>query len=86
MLHELVTILIFMAASGALNLLLSRKSQIDAWCNRRPYLAASLKLLRGAGFDPWAIVQAATLATKKRLPLAMQVEKAAGNDGSSTGT
>ena len=69
---ELTTLLIYLCATGILNSIIGHKSQIDAWAEKRPTLAAVLKILRGLGFDPWMLVQAATLVAKKRLPLAMQ--------------
>ena len=69
---ELATLLIYLFATGLLNSLIGHKSQIDAWAEKKPTLAAVLKVIRGLGLDPWMLIQAATLATKKRLPLAMQ--------------
>lgn len=59
---------------GVLNLLLGRKSQIDAWVETHPRVAAALKLLRSLGFDPWLLRDAASLAVQKRLPVRADVE------------
>ncbi len=69
---EIKSILVWLALSAVLNFIAGHKSQVDGWAERRPYLAALLKVLRGFGLDPWMLIQAATLATKKRLPLSMQ--------------
>lgn len=66
------TALSLMVLAFLLNLLLGYRSQIDAWCEAHPILAAPLKALRGAGPDPWLIVQAANLAVKKKLPEAIR--------------
>ena len=47
-------------------------SQIDKWCEARPRLAGTLKILRGMGFDPWLILQGFTLWAKGRLPEKMR--------------
>jgi len=73
---ELSALLIYLFATGLLNSLIGHKSQVDAWAEKKPALASVLKVLRGLGLDPWMLVQAATLATKKRLPLAMQDDPA----------
>jgi len=69
---ELKALAISWAAASVLNLVLGNKSQINEWCEKRPYVAAVLKLLRGFGLDPWQIAQAASLAATKRLPVALQ--------------
>lgn len=46
-----------------------RRSQIDAWCEKRPRVAGVLKILRGLGVDPWLIIQGLTLLAKGRLPV-----------------
>lgn len=51
-----------------LNLLLGKKSQIDAWCEANPNRAAVVKALRGVMPDPWLLLQAASLLLTKRLP------------------
>jgi hypothetical protein len=63
--------------SSLLSLLIARKSQVDAWAESRPRLAAALKLLRSLGLDPWMALQALSLAAHRRLPAppAVQVEK-----------
>lgn len=51
-----------------LNLLLGKKSQIDAWCEANPHRAAIYKALRGVMPDPWLLLQAISLLLTKRLP------------------
>jgi hypothetical protein len=63
-----VTIALIFAATLLLNLLLSRKTQVDAWCEHQPRIAGVLKLLRGFGIDPWAIFQGIYLILFGRLP------------------
>lgn len=53
---------------GILSLLLARKSQVDAWVEANPRIGGLMKLLRGAGLDPWIIVQGVCLIVFKRLP------------------
>jgi hypothetical protein len=49
---------------SVLNLLVGRRTQVEAWCASRPRLAGALSMLRGAGFDPWKYIDgAAALAT-----------------------
>jgi hypothetical protein len=62
-----ITIGYWLLATGLVNLV-ARKSQVEAWCEKRPRLAAVLKVLRGIGFDPWLIIQAAALWTTGKLP------------------
>jgi hypothetical protein len=62
------------AVSGVLNLLLTRKSQIEAWVTANPRLAAWSKFLRGVGLDPWAVIAWFTLLVKKKLPEAQQAD------------
>lgn len=54
-------------ATGLANLT-AHKSQIDAWCEKRPRLAGALKILRGIGFDPWLVIQGVSLLVTQRLP------------------
>jgi len=61
--------------SSLLSLLIARKSQVDAWAESHPRIAAALKLMRSLGLDPWMFVQALSLATLKRLPAPPAVEK-----------
>lgn len=54
--------------TGLLNLIFSRKTQIEAWCAANPRLAAVGMFMRSIGFDPhnlWAFV---TLLVAKKLP------------------
>jgi hypothetical protein len=57
---------------GALSLLVSRKSQIDAWAEKNPRAAGAMKLLRSLGIDPWMLVQSLTLIFRGRLPVKLQ--------------
>lgn len=52
-----------------LHLVLTKHSQIDAWCEKRPRVAGIMKLVRGLGIDPWLIAQGLTLLFKGRLPV-----------------
>ena len=69
--QTLITIGIWLAATALLNLL-AHRSQVDAWCERKPRLAAALKVMRGMGLDPWLMVQALSLALRGRLPEALR--------------
>lgn len=53
---------------GALSLVLSRRSQIDAWAEMHPRVAGVMKLLRSIGLDPWMLVQSLSLIVRGRLP------------------
>jgi hypothetical protein len=53
---------------GVLALLLARKSQVDAWVEAHPRIGGIMKALRGAGLDPWLIVQGICLIVLGRLP------------------
>lgn len=74
LLAYIVPLLLWGALSGVLNLILTRKSQIETWVNAHPRLAAWSKLLRSIGFDPWAAHAWLTLLGKKRLPEAQQAD------------
>jgi hypothetical protein len=54
---------------GGVSLLLSHRSQIDAWAEQNPRLAGVMKLLRSLGLDPWLFVQSLSLIVKGRLPV-----------------
>lgn len=69
--QTLTTIGIWLAATALVNLL-AHRSQVDAWCERFPRIAATLKVMRGLGLDPWLLVQALSLALRGRLPEAMR--------------
>jgi hypothetical protein len=71
-LNVLLPLILWGAISGVLNLILTRKSQIETWVNANPRLAAWSKFLRGVGFDPWAVIAWFTLLVKKKLPEAQQ--------------
>lgn len=63
---------LYAALTGIINLVFSRKSQIEAYALANPRLAAFGKLLRSVGFDPqnfWAFL---TLLIKKDLPAAQR--------------
>jgi hypothetical protein len=64
----ILTLLAYAAATGILNLVLSKRSQVDAWAEKQPRLAAVLKLCRAIGFDPWMAIQSLSLAVKGKLP------------------
>jgi hypothetical protein len=59
---------ILYVASALLSLLLGRRSQVDAWAEKHPRIAAALKLMRAVGLDPWLALQSLSLAVKGRLP------------------
>jgi hypothetical protein len=54
--------------AGVLSLVLSRRSQIDAWAEQHPRIAGVMKLLRSLGLDPWMLVQSLSLIVRGRLP------------------
>jgi hypothetical protein len=56
------------AVAGLFSLLMSKRSQIDAWAESNPRVAGVMKLLRGLGVDPWLIAQGLMLIVAKRLP------------------
>jgi hypothetical protein len=62
--------------SALVSMLLGRRSQIDAWAEAHPRLAALLKATRALGLDPWMFVQALSLAFRKRLPDALRPPEA----------
>lgn len=62
----------YAALTGIFNLIFARKSQIEAWAESRPRLAALLKMTRSLGFDPWNALSALSLFFAKKLP---QVQK-----------
>jgi hypothetical protein len=64
----ILTSLLYAALTGVFNLAFAKKSQINAWCEANPKLAALFKFTRMVGLDPqhgWALL---TLLVKKRLP------------------
>lgn len=75
-LAAVLPLILWGAVSGVLNLMLTRKSQIEAWVSAHPTLAAWSKFLRSVGFDPWALHAWATLLVKKKLPEAQQADSA----------
>ena len=64
----IATLVAYAVITAILNLIFSKRSQIDEWCEANPKLAAAIKLLRGLGIDPWTIFQSVALAFTKRLP------------------
>jgi hypothetical protein len=54
--------------AGLLSFLVAHRSQVDAWAEKNPRVAGLMKLLRGAGIDPWLILQGLSLVLLKRLP------------------
>lgn len=68
----LIPLLIYGFITGAANLALSYRSQIETWAEANPRAAALQKLLRAIGLDPWNLVSAVSLWAKKRLPDAQQ--------------
>lgn len=65
----------FYLALGVINLLLGHKSQIDAWAEANPRLAAMLKLSRSLGLDPWMLLQSLSLFIRGRLPATMKASE-----------
>ena len=57
-----------LTAVWLLLMLAARRTQVNAWCMKRPRIAGILKLLRAVGFDPWLAIQGLTLLLKGRLP------------------
>lgn len=54
--------------TGVLNLIFSKKTQIEAWCAANPRLAAVGMLMRSIGFDPHNLWAFLTLLIAKKLP------------------
>lgn len=67
-LNVLLTLAAYAAITGILNLVLARKSQIEAWSEAHPKLAAGAKLLRAIGLDPWHIIASLSLFFRSKLP------------------
>lgn len=61
--------------AGAISLVLSHQSQIDAWAERNPRLAGVMKLLRSLGLDPFMLLQSVSLIVRKKLPVKLQAAK-----------
>lgn len=61
-------LVVLWVAMTSLANLLAYKSQINAWAEKNPKVASGLKFLRAVGFDPWMLVQAASLALRGKLP------------------
>lgn len=62
--------------TGAFNLLLGHKSQVEAWAESNPGIAAVLKFTRAIGLDPWGIIAALSLTFQKKLPEAQKADSA----------
>jgi hypothetical protein len=67
-LNAILAALGYAALTGIFNLIFARKSQIEAWAESKPRLAALLKLTRSVGFDPWNAISALSLFFAKKLP------------------
>jgi len=65
---HIAVLIAYAVITATLNLIFSKRSQIDEWCEANPKLAALAKLCRGFGIDPWAIFQSVVLAFTKKLP------------------
>lgn len=76
LLAAVLPLILWGAVSGVLNLILTRKSQIEAWVSVHPNLAAWSKFLRSVGFDPWAFHAWLTLLVAKKLPEYQQANSA----------
>lgn len=59
---------LYAAITGVLNLLIARRSQVDAWAESNPRLASVLKLVRSLGLDPWMVIQSLSLFFRGKLP------------------
>lgn len=70
--NYVVPLLVYGAITGIANLLLSHKSQIEAYAESYPRWAGFLKLLRAVGFDPWNAIAGISLWAKGKLPAAQQ--------------
>lgn len=68
MLTTVLTVAAWAAVTGVLNLLIGHKSQVNAWAESHPRVAAVLKLCRAVGLDPWMIIQSLSLVVKGKLP------------------
>lgn len=55
-------------ALGLISLILSKKSQVDAWAESKPRVAGVMKILRGLGLDPFVLLQGFSLLVRGRLP------------------
>jgi len=65
---HIAILIAYAVLTSFLNLIFSKRSQIDEWCEANPRLAAFSKLLRGAGVDPWTIAQSLVLMFTSKLP------------------
>lgn len=73
-LATLLPLLLWGGLTGIINLAFGYKSQIEAWAESRPKVAALLKLSRAVGLDPWNILSAVKLAATKKLPDAQKAD------------
>lgn len=72
---EIKAFLFYQAAAFVIALLFGRRSQLDAWAESKPYLAAVLKFLRATGVDPWMVLQSTSLLVHEKLPKGMGAPK-----------
>lgn len=61
-------LLAYAVLTAVINLVFSKRSQIDEWCEANPKLAAVAKLFRAIGVDPWMLAQSAVLFFTSKLP------------------
>lgn len=66
--NVILTGLLYAALTGVFNLIFAHKSQINAWAEAHPKLAALLKVTRAIGLDPQHLWAALALFVKGRLP------------------
>jgi hypothetical protein len=67
-LSTLLPLLLWGGLTGIINLAFGYRSQIEAWSESRPNVAALLKFSRAVGLDPWNILSAIKLAATSKLP------------------
>lgn len=72
--NTLLATLAYAVITGLFNLLLGHKSQVEAWAESNPGLAAVLKFTRAIGLDPWGIIAALSLTFQKKLPEAQKAD------------
>lgn len=76
LLTYVLPVLIWGGVTGIINLAFGYKSQIEAWAESHPRLAALLKFTRGIGLDPWQLLSALKLFAEKKLPDAQKANSA----------
>ncbi len=72
--NVILSAIAYAALTGVFNLLLGHKSQVEAWAESNPGLAAVLKFTRAIGLDPWGIIAALSLTFQKKLPEAQKAD------------